>query len=521
MQDSLTQDKSTTFIKGAFSLTLSTLIVKLIGFIYKLPLSYILTDEGMGYFNGAYTIFSFFFLLCQGGVPRAISIIITDIEDDERITVLHKLLRIFFFIGLTLFIILFIFAYALSNIIGSKNCYPSLLAIAPSLLFVAISGVLRGYLNGIMSFGAIALSQLAEGVIKLAFGLIFAFLGVRAGYGYPMISAMSILGVTLGSAVGALILYLGARPQIKAKRNERPVRSYDIVPRVIKISAPITASSAILGASSLVDLMLIIRRLGDIGYSEEAAAAAFGNYSTLIIPMINLVIALITPISAAALPMLGERNKSGKVALTEAVSGLFWVFLFFLVPISVAFAVYPQEILALLFDDNSATIAAKSMLLSSPSVLFLGLLTLTNTANEATSDTRGPLIATLIGVIVKSLLTYFLIPFQGIGVLAASIGNSISYAISFIISLVLLIKKGVKIKITADSLAFLLFSFASIYPTRIIYDRVTAGSFSVLYFIIFAIISIVIYLILSALYFRLLSKKDKKLSILTKILRKN
>ena len=61
-------------IRGAIWLTISGLVVKFLGLIYKIPLSYILSDEGMGYFNSAYTVYTFFYLICSAGIPKAISI---------------------------------------------------------------------------------------------------------------------------------------------------------------------------------------------------------------------------------------------------------------------------------------------------------------------------------------------------------------------------------------------------------------------------------------------------------------
>ena len=155
------------------------------------------------------------------------------------------------------------------------------------------------------------------------------------------------------------------------------------------------------------------------------------------------------------------------------------------------------------------------------SVLFLGLLTLSNTANEAMKDTKGPLIATLIGVIIKTGATVLLIPTQDIGILGASIASAISYAVSFTVSFVLLMKKGIKVKITKDTVCFLLFSISSLYPVRLVYDRVSDRSFNPVLFIIFAIIGGVLYLIFNALFFKALTKKDKKLAILTNFRGKN
>ena len=86
-------------IKGTFSLTISTLIVKLLGLIYKIPLANILGDEGMGIFNSAYTVYSFFFLLCTAGVPKAIMILVSGSkakgEDEESKRIISIAMRLF------------------------------------------------------------------------------------------------------------------------------------------------------------------------------------------------------------------------------------------------------------------------------------------------------------------------------------------------------------------------------------------------------------------------------------------
>ena len=71
------KQKSNTLISGAAWLALSTIILKIIGLIYKIPLSYMLGDEGMGYFNSAYTVYVFFYVIGTAGIPKAISILVS------------------------------------------------------------------------------------------------------------------------------------------------------------------------------------------------------------------------------------------------------------------------------------------------------------------------------------------------------------------------------------------------------------------------------------------------------------
>ena len=91
------------FLKGSLALAVSVVIVKILGFVYKLPLSYLLGDEGMGYFNSAYTIFAFFYMISSAGIPKAISIMIgecggKDVSAERKI--LGTAFKMFSLIGL-------------------------------------------------------------------------------------------------------------------------------------------------------------------------------------------------------------------------------------------------------------------------------------------------------------------------------------------------------------------------------------------------------------------------------------
>ena len=65
------------FLSGVAVLTLSTVIVKLIGLLYKIPMIKVLGEEGMGYFNSAYELYTFFYMIATAGIPVAISIMIS------------------------------------------------------------------------------------------------------------------------------------------------------------------------------------------------------------------------------------------------------------------------------------------------------------------------------------------------------------------------------------------------------------------------------------------------------------
>ena len=178
---------------GTFSLTLSTIIVKLLGLIYKIPLSSILGDEGMGYFNSAYTVYAFFYLLCTAGVPKAVMIMVSEAKargkecDEERVVKIA--FAMFLLLGIFVTILFICFSDYLSSLIGNSKSAATMIAIAPSIIFISLSGVIRGYLSAHTRLLDVAVSQIIEGVGKLIFGLAFADLGRRLLLPLEIISA--------------------------------------------------------------------------------------------------------------------------------------------------------------------------------------------------------------------------------------------------------------------------------------------------------------------------------------------
>ena len=112
-------------IGSTLVLTVSMFVVKIIGYIYKLPLSHILGDEGMGYFNSAYSIFAFFYMLAIGGVPRAVAISVSEAKVTGGIDAVKKILnislKIFLTVGLAFSVLLMAFSGAFAKLIGNST----------------------------------------------------------------------------------------------------------------------------------------------------------------------------------------------------------------------------------------------------------------------------------------------------------------------------------------------------------------------------------------------------------------
>lgn len=525
IEDSVKKGVGRELVGGAVWLTFSLLLVKIIGFIYKVPLAHLLTDEGMGYFNSAYTIFTFFYMICSGGIPKAVAILVTEMKvrgrEDVAVFILKSLGVALFIIGSVFATALVVFSASFANFIGNSLSRFSLVCIAPTLAFVGVGGVFRGYLNGIGKLAPIGISQLIEGAIKFVLGLFFAICGIRLGYSLPLVSAMTILGITVGTMFSSVYLFFCVnRNMSKFKEckftssNERS----NIIKRIIIIATPITLTSALSGFSAVVDLGLIMRGLMSIGYTEAEANGLYGNFTTLVIPMLNFATAMLSPIAVAALPHLTEKHTvKCHDELNDSVSGFMRVTMLLAAPAAFAMLFFSKEILYLLFADQSASIAFLQLSLISPSIIFIAALTLINTLLEATGNVRAPLYAMLGGAAVKLAVSYLLISDVRFGISGATIGTNLSYLTSLIIASVFMVKKtSVRLDAVFKSIGPIINSILAILPCKFVYERLSGGRFSLKLFICFSVLSALMYIGFS---FISTPKKDvllKKLSYLTK-----
>lgn len=485
-------------IKGAISLTISGLIVKIIGLVFKVPLSYWLSDEGMSFFNSAYTVYTFFYIICTAGIPKAISIIIAGLHGEERRKdeVYKTAFFVFGIFGAIISLLFFLLSGPISRFIGNRGAYMTMLAIAPSIVFVSLSGVIRGYFNGTMRFMPIAVSEIISGAGKLILGLLFVFLGNRMNLSLELLSALAILGTSLGSVFGFIYLYFCIKKEKCCEKTRQNIRiSYFSFKKIIKIAVPITATSILGSLGALIDLALIMNILSNEGYSELQSGILYGNYTTLAIPMLNLVGALIAPISIMLLPIISRYSKTDdKEKMSQSISVSLDIVCMFIIPVAFLYYFAPEEILKIIFEDSSATLAAPLLKHLSVGILFMALSTVINTALEGAELTNIPLISLSIGSVVKVAVSFILIKNNNFGILGAPMATTISYAVGFLISsLCAIFTLGVRLRVlrpiifySALSLLCLIpYKFVSLYflGKGILYSMISFGIFVIIYII--------------------------------------
>ncbi len=429
--------ESENFMSGVLILSLSTVIVKIIGLAYKIPMIAYLGAEGMGYFNSAYEIYALLCVISTAGLPVALSMLISqsrqrnDWEGTGRIY--RSALAIFLTLGTLGSLLMLFFAKRISVLIGNESAFLCILAIAPSLFFVCFSSAVRGYFQGFNKMLPTAVSQLIEALGKLIFGVWFAASALKRGMELPSVAAFAILGLSLGTFLSAVYLLL-----VKAAERRMGVqsRSHGSVANgsvwkndfstLLRIAVPITLSSAVLSVTRLIDMALILHRLQDAGTSVAKANEIYGSYTTLAVPVFSLIPSLITPISLTLVPQMAAaiEKKSGE-SQAAIVDRSVRLTVLLAMPASMGIAVYATPILSILFADelDAIQIAAPLLSLLGVSILFSGLITTTNGILQSYRQTGKPILSMAVGAIVKTVTAYFLIGIPRIGVYGAPIST--------------------------------------------------------------------------------------------------
>lgn len=424
-----------TFLSGVMWLSLSAMLVKVLGLLTKIPMLHLLGAEGMGYYNTAYEVYAFLFVLSSAGLPVALSILISEREGAAR-QILRVALRLFLLLGGVGALLLWLLAEPLSAAMGNSGAAGSMRAIAPAVLLVCLSSALRGYEQGRQNMMPTALSQVLEAVGKLVFGLLFAAAAVRHGATYSRLAAAGAMGVSAGTALSLfyLLLHVGrvrARESGKARGCsmeplEEKHAAHGIVGRLVTLAVPITAGSCIITLTRLLDMVLILRRLQACGLREETVNIMYGAYSTLAVPLYSLIPALISSIALPLVPGIARARECGDIqGERELVCTAFRLTVMCALPASLGLSAFARPILTLLFGagEGAVALAAPQLTILGASVLGACLMTVTAAMLQAYHRPHLSLYSMMIGSAVKLLSAYLLLGRADVGMRGAPIST--------------------------------------------------------------------------------------------------
>ena len=430
MHNQANQNAHKTFFSGVLLLTLSTVSVKVIGLLYKIPMLASLGSEGMGYFNSAYEIYALFCVISTAGLPVALSILISGAlargEEAKVSQIYRTALWIFLAIGILGTGIMIVFAKQFCDLIQSENAYYSILAIAPPVFLICVSSALRGFFQGYRQMLPTAVSQMLEAFGKLVFGLAFAYFALQKGYDTPIIAAFAGLGLTLGTLISVLYLAVKKLRFPHADRTVSVNTHGTFLRRLCRLAVPMTLGASLVSVTKLIDMTMILRRLQSIGYSEVLANEAYGSYTTLALSVFGLLPTLLNSVALPLVPSLsgaiaeGNRERQAQmIRLSYRLTSIFAI------PAALGVSAFAAPVLKLLFGHDAEAVAIAAPLLSylGVSVFLSCMITATNSVLHAYQIVNRPIFSMLAGAVIKLVFAYVLIGNPSIGLIGAPIST--------------------------------------------------------------------------------------------------
>lgn len=499
--------KSQSLLNGALVLSISTLVVKLIGVIYKIPISNMMGAVGRGYFDSAYNLYIPIYTISMAGLPVAVSKMVSQqvaLGRYRDVKMIFKVAaRLFILTGVIGTVLLLVFAYPYALVAKTNEVIPSIIAITPSIFFCCIMSIYRGYYNGLRNMNPTAISQIVEAVGKMLFGIIAAKAVIIYGYTqfeagnkvfgklveteaqamsaiYPYAAAAAAIGVTMGTIIGMIYMMILHKSKgdgitrTDLVNSPRPLEGKAIAKTLIAIAIPVVTSSIIFSLTNLIDAITIQNRLDSVIannldtiksiYSNALMSARvldadikdflYGAY-TLSLDFKNLIPSITMTLGVSAIPALSAAYAvKNKRLIKTSIESVLRVTMMIALPSGIGMGVLADPILSMFYETGKSSpaisIAAPIMAAYGYTIFLMAITQPMTNMLQAVGKSMVPVKSLTLGAAVKVIANYIFIGIPSININGAIIGTVLCYAIVMVYNYIALVR-AVKIKINIMS----------------------------------------------------------------------
>ncbi len=453
--------KKTTFVKGAFIVTLSIVITKILGILYVIPFHAVIGEKGGALYGYAYTIYLLFMSLSTAGIPLAISKIVSEYQTlgyynaKDRAFIIGKKVALLF--GFICFLVLMLFApfiakWILGDLTGGNTLEDVTFVvrvISSAILVVPLLSIYRGYFEGHRFMTPPSISQVIEQVVRVIIIVVGSYMMLNVFH----LSLTSAVGVALfGATAGAFTSYIYlVTKRFKNKKhfqekirdvNEPIITNKEIFLKIIVYAVPFIMIDIFKSLYSYIDMVTVVKGLVQYAHFKVSdAETVMSMLSTWGAKFNMILVAISTGIIVSLIPNLTRSFvKEDWKDIHHKVNQSLSILLFLIVPMSIGLSFLSKPVWTLFYGASKY----------GPSVLsyfvFVGLFTCLFTSMvsiiQVLKDYKCVFFSLLTGVILKFLLNQNLISAfykMGIpayyGVITSSI---IAYFVSFLICLIVL-----------------------------------------------------------------------------------
>ncbi len=446
------RNDSNFLVQGSI-LAIASVISRIIGMIYRFPLTRIIGDVGNDYMSAAMEVYSILLLISSYGLPLAVSkLVSTRVAKGERKNAyrIFKVALVFAFLsGTVAACFLYFGAGWVAGLLKTPLSIFALQVLAPTLLVVAVLGVFRGFFQGLGTMMPSALSQLLEQVVNAIVSIWVAYMlcryGARIGavlgntdtYG----SAYGAAGSSVGTGAGAvfallfvLLVFAVYMPVYKKQMRRDTYSRRESCGEVFRILVltiiPVLLSTTIYNISSILD-MGVFKYLADYqGYEEAAYSTMWGVFAGKFKTLSNVPVALASALAASSVPSVATAFASRNLRLVkERIHSVFYFIMVIAFPCAVGMGVLALPLMNLMYPprteaiQSSNELAALLLQVGAPSIVFYSLSTVSNAILQGINRMKKPVMNGLIALVLHLALLAVLMLGADLNIYAVAIAN--------------------------------------------------------------------------------------------------
>ena len=452
----MAREKNNHFLLQGSILAAASLIVRMIGLFYRIPMQRIIGDEGMGYYTVAYEIYNLALILSSYSLPIAVSKLISaretkgDYKNSYRI--FSSALVFAIIVGLLMSSILYFGAEFYSTVFNNvPNAILPIRVLAPTIFVFSVMGVFRGFFQGKNTMIPTAISQVVEQIVNAIVSIFASYYLIKHYSASINLATYGAAGATLGTLVGAIVgclflffVFILYKP-ILNKQLSRDYSKYIIpysstIKLLILTISPIILSQTVYHISGVIDTSLFSHVMSnkkvtglDSGflnnissgafYSEKNIASLIGVYGNKYRLLTNVPVAIASAIGAASITSVSAAKAKGLNGVIRSNTHAAIKFnMVIAIPATFGMTVLASPILQLLFNDSSV-LSANLLRLGSVAIVLFSLSTVSTSILQGINKLSTPVFNAAISLGIHVVLVYAMLKFTNLSTYALVIGN--------------------------------------------------------------------------------------------------
>jgi len=435
--------KKQSFFGGAAVLAVGVVVVKLIGAIYKIPLSNLLGPEGNAIFTNAYNIYAALLTISTTGLPVALSKMVSEATALGRENQARRVFRVsaatFLTLGLISFGIMWFGNTWCARMLNKPLAALGIRTLAPAVVCVGALSAFRGYAQGTSRMTPTAVSQIIEAVCKLVVGLSLAQYLMRAGQALPVAASGAIAGVTVGTVLAVSYMAVDYfRHRTRVTTSDYPDGGGTILRRLVSIAVPITLSTSMVSIFTLIDTSLVQGQLlHALHYTDSEVGRLYGTYSAGM-NLYNLPPSMMTALTISVLPTvsaaLARKDRAHTARVIDSSLRVTGLLAF---PMGLGLWALAEPIYRLLYPRYDSALGGRLLSVLGLASMFVCLMLIANSILQAHGRVHAPIVTMFIGGVIKVVMNYNLTAVPSINIHAAPIGTLTCFAVVAVLNLAL------------------------------------------------------------------------------------